>query len=105
MNPIGLIRSIVVLALSIITLCYTYKVMMRLGRKNMTAGRIFLKEKTILKVFIGFFLNIFLAFVSNILFSLGVYAPIYGEIGRCTADLAVIALLYAIYLLYGVIKK
>ena len=105
MNPIGLIRSIVALALSIMTLYYTYKVMMRLRRRNMTAGRIFLKEKTILRVLIGFLLNILLAFVSNILFSLGAYAPIYGEIGRYTADLGVIALLYAIYLLYGVVKK
>ena len=105
MNPIGLIRSIVVLALSIITLCYTYKVMVGLGRKNLASGRIFLKEKILLRVFIGFFLNIFLAFMGNVLFCLGEYALIYREMGRYVSDLAVIALLYAIYLLHGVIKK
>ena len=105
MNPIGLIRSLVVLALSIITLCYAYKVMVGLGKEDLAAGRIFLKEKTLLRVLIGFFLNIFLAFISNILFCLGRYAPIYRDIGRYTADLGLIALLYAIYLLYGVIKR
>ena len=105
MNPIGLIRSIVVLALSIIILCYTYKVMIGLGRRDLASGRIFLKEKILLRVFIGFFLNILLAFIGNMLFCLGEYALIYREIGRYVADLAVVALLYTVYLLYGVIKK
>jgi len=105
LNPIGLIRSLAVLALSIITLCYTYKVMVGLGREDLAAGRIFLKEKTLLRVLTGFFLNIFLALMSNILFCLGRFTPIYRDIGRYIADLGLIALLYAIYLLYGVIKK
>ncbi|MCD6537127.1 hypothetical protein J7L18_00730 [Candidatus Bathyarchaeota archaeon] len=59
MNSIGLIRSLAVLALSIITLCYTYEVMVGLGREDLAAGRIFLKEKTLLRVLIGFFLIYF----------------------------------------------
>jgi len=105
LNLIGLIRSLAVLALSIMTLCYTYKVMVGLGRENLAAGRIFLKEKTLLRVLTGFSLSIFLAFMSNILFCLGMFTPIYREIGRYVADLGLIALLYAIYLLYGVVKK
>ena len=42
--------------------------MVGLGRKDLAAGRIFLKEEPLLGVLIGFFLNIFLAFISNILF-------------------------------------
>ena len=43
--------------------------------------------------------------MSNILFCLGRFTPIYRDIGRYIADLGLISLLYAIYLLYGVIKK
>jgi len=79
--------------------------MVGLGREDLAAGRIFLKGETLLRVLIGFFLSIFLALMSNIFFCLGMFAPIYRDVGRYIADLGLIALLYAIYLLYGVIKK
>jgi len=79
--------------------------MIELGRKDVAAGRIFLKEETLLRVFISFILNILFAFISTILFVFGEYMPFCKEIGRYVADLSLIVLLYAVYLLYGVIKK
>ena len=102
---VSVARSIIIFVLTVIALFFTYKIMSGLNKRDMVAGRIFLKEEIFMKMFVGLFLNILFAFVSNVLFALSVNMPLLKEIGRYVADLGLIALLCALFMVYKVIKR
>ena len=102
---IGIIRSIILLILTIVALLLIYMVLAEFGKKNKVAGRIFLREKLLMKAFGGLFLSMLFVFIANTLFMLSMYSPILGVVGRYIVDLAVIALVYFLYVVYRMVGK
>ena len=102
---IGIIRSIILLILTIVALLLIYMVLAEFGKKNKVAGRIFLREKLLMKAFGGLFLSMLFVFIANTLFMLSMHSPILGVVGRYIGDLAVIALVYFLYVVYRMVGK
>ena len=102
---IGVIRSIILLILTIVALFLIHVMLAEFGKKNKVAGRIFLREKLLMKAFGGLFLSMLFVFIANTLFMLSMHSPILGVVGRYIGDLAVIALVYFLYVVYRMVGK
>ncbi len=102
MLPVILLRTAASIVLCILIVAYTIKLLRRLKRGTVVAGRIFLSIKKIEVMMFSVFIAVILVHVFTV--TLLAESYIIREIGRYLAVLSLPFFLYALYKLHEVIK-
>jgi len=99
---IALARACVSLGFCVFILIYVIKLLRRLGRTTVVAGRLFLAAEKLRKVNVAIFTGLILVYMFTV--TLLVENYVVREVGRCLVSLSLPFFLYGLYKLYEVVK-
>jgi len=99
---IALARACVSLGFCVFTLIYVVKLLRRLRRTTVVAGRLFLAAKRLHRVNVAIFTGLILVYMFTV--TLLVENYIVREVGRYLVSLSLPFFLYGLYKLYEVIR-
>ena len=99
---IALARACVSLGFCVLILIYVIKLLRRLGRTTVVAGRLFLAVERLRKVNMAIFTGLILVYMFTV--TLLVENYVVREVGRCLVSLSLPFFLYGLYKLYEVVK-
>ena len=97
--PLTLLRAIILTALCILTIYYSAKILSRLRKSTVVAGRIFLAGRRIKAA--GLMISMALLSVNIFTATLLLEDPFIREVGRLFADLSLILFFLTLYTVYG----
>ena len=101
--PLTFLRAVGLTVLCILTIYYSARILARLKRSTVVAGRIFLAGRRIkaASLMITTALLSVNIFTTTLLFE----DPLIREVGRFFADLSLILIFLTLYTVYGVIRR
>ena len=99
---IALARACVSLGFCVLILIYVIKLLRRLGRTTVVAGRLFLAVERLRKVNMAIFTGLILVYMFTV--TLLVENYIVREVGRYLVSLSLPFFLYGLYKLYEVVR-
>ena len=101
--PLTFLRAVGLTILCILTIYYSARILARLKRSTVVAGRIFLAGRRVKAV--SLMITIALLSVNIFTATLLFDDPFIREVGRLFADLSLILIFLTLYTVYGVIRR
>lgn len=102
-TPLTLLRAVALMILCVLTVYYSAKILSRLRKSTVVAGRIFLAEQHVKAA--GLMISMALLSVNIFTATLLLEDPFIREVGRLFADLSLVLIFLTLYTVYGVIKR
>ncbi|HDD40572.1 MAG: hypothetical protein DRN65_06085 [Thaumarchaeota archaeon] len=101
--PLTLLRAVVLTVLCVLTVYYSAKVLSRLRKSTVVAGRLFLAGRRVKAA--GLMITAALLSVNIFTATLLLEDPFIREVGRVFADISLLLFFLTLYTVYGVIKR